>query len=337
MEQTPQLQGEGSRVVLGTNELPRQHAVTVTEVTSDQVIVLNAGQSHGVRRGARFSIYPLHVTDFSESDGRVAVVEISELGAVSSNAKILNQFGSQVIEPGCQAVLLDTGKIQLRRRVRLAEQDSIGKATHASALANVEREIAIRSEGFISLAAASQPSDYIVTVNDADEYVICDASGNALPNLQPPLRITDYGAAARLTGRLVHLAKYANVRALDNNDSRSALTRELVIELTGVQEDYVAGDQPEPQPFEGDGHTHLVKDGEWTFLRIKNNHRQVVFITVLDLQPDWVISQIYPARAGAFEPVDSGRELLLPLRVTLPAGYKSGVDIIKVFGTLETD
>jgi hypothetical protein len=57
---------------------------------------------------------------------------------------------------------------------------------------------------------------------------------------------------------------------------------------------------------------------------------------VLDLQPAWDISQIYPARAGSYEPIDPGRELILPLKVTLPDGYQAGTDIIKVFATIDT-
>ena len=57
---------------------------------------------------------------------------------------------------------------------------------------------------------------------------------------------------------------------------------------------------------------------------------------MLDLQPDWAISQIYPARAGSYETLDVGRELILPLNVTLPEGYQAGTDIIKVFATIDT-
>jgi hypothetical protein len=320
----------------GSVELPSPNAVAVLKVNPDQTVELNAGQAHGIRAGSQFSVYGLNETDFTRSDHRIALIETLEPGAVKSNAKILNGFGPKPIEPGCQAVLLDTGTVQLRRRVRLAAgNNGIAKSDYAAAMRNVESALASRLDGSISLASADESSDYVITVGETGEYVICDTGGVAIPNLRPPFGINDNSAATRLVDRLVHLAKYANVRALDNNNPQSTLSRKLLVELTGVQTDYFPGEQPEPRPFDPAGHTNSLKSGEWTFLRIRNNYSEVLNITVLDLQPDWGISQIYPARAGAFEALDPGRELLLSLRVSLPEGYKSGTDIIKVFATLD--
>jgi hypothetical protein len=337
VDQTPQLQGEGNRVVFGTEEVPPQHAVTVIKANPDQTVLLNAGQAHGIRPGSQFRVYALNETDLTKIDKRIAVVEITDPGATSSSARILNQLSDKNIEPGCQAVLSDTGAIRLRRRVRLiTEEKNAATADHATAMKKVELALAQRPHGFVGIAANRESADYLVTVSEGGEYVICDVGGNAIPNLRPALPITDRGAPTRLVERLVQLVKYSNVRTLDNNDSQSPLARNLLVELIGVQADFVPGDKPEPQPFDAAGHTHTVKDGEWTFLRIQNNYSEVVNITVLDLQPDWGITQIYPARAGAFEPVDPRREIVLPLRVSLPKGYESGTDIIKVLGTLET-
>jgi hypothetical protein len=63
----------------------------------------------------------------------------------------------------------------------------------------------------------------------------------------------------------------------------------------------------------------------------------VLNITVLDLQPDWGISQVYPSGPGAlFEPLDPQAELLLPLQAVLPEGHEDIIDIVKVFGTVGT-
>jgi hypothetical protein len=45
---------------------------------------------------------------------------------------------------------------------------------------------------------------------------------------------------------------------------------------------------------------------------------------------------VYPARAGAFEPLDSDAELLLPLRVALPEALRGGRDVLKVLATVDT-
>src|SRR6185295_13581907 len=74
-EQTPQLQGEGNRVVFGTDELPAQNAATIVNVNADGTVVLNAGQAHGIRAGSQFSVYALNETDYTELDRRIGLIE----------------------------------------------------------------------------------------------------------------------------------------------------------------------------------------------------------------------------------------------------------------------
>jgi hypothetical protein len=58
-------------------------------------------------------------------------------------------------------------------------------------------------------------------------------------------------------------------------------------------------------------------------------------VTVLDLQPDWGITQVFPSGSGDwFVELEPEREELLPLRVTLPTGCETGLDVLKVFGVM---
>jgi hypothetical protein len=75
-------------------------------------------------------------------------------------------------------------------------------------------------------------------------------------------------------------------------------------------------------------------------LRIRNallkGSKQVLNVAVLDLQPDWGITQIHPSTPGAyFVPIDPGQEEFVYLQAGLPSGYKEGRDIIKVFATID--
>jgi hypothetical protein len=124
----------------------------------------------------------------------------------------------------------------------------------------------------------------------------------------------------------------------------SPLARKLAIELIGVQSEYDPASKPVPQPFQDEGNTPKIKAGEWVFLKLcnrlppgrPNDPSRILNITVLNLQPDWGISQIYPAGAGFFEPLDPAQEVILPLQAGLPEGYVKGADVLKVFATLET-
>ena len=198
--------------------------------------------------------------------------------------------------------------------------------------------------GFVWLADQGEPADFQVVVNKQGEYEIWDPAGVPLSNLRPPLAIDDVSSPQRIAKRLVHLAKYRNVQELDNRDPISPLARRLVVKLSGRQMDFDPADPPQPQPFDEPGRTPTLKEGEWTFLRIQNaltpgvenDPSRILNITVLDLQPDWGITQIYPSGAGLFEPLDPKQEIILPLKASLPKGYTEGIDIIKVFATTST-
>ena len=77
------------------------------------------------------------------------------------------------------------------------------------------------------------------------------------------------------------------------------------------------------------------KEGSYVALRISNNSSQVLNVTVLDFQPDWGITQTYPCASDSyFMPIDPGKFEIIPLKVSLPDGYKEGRDVIKVFATV---
>jgi hypothetical protein len=151
------------------------------------------------------------------------------------------------------------------------------------------------------------------------------------------VRVSDENAVRRVIDRLTHLVKYTNVRELDNNDPSSTISQKLTVEFVNAPADFKPGMPIRAQSLTSIGPAVSVSDGEWAFLKIRNEyHPHVLNVTVLDLQPDWCISQIYPARAGSYEPIDPGRELILPLQVSLPEGYQAATDIIKVFATIDT-
>ncbi len=344
--QTPQLQGEPDRAVFGSERVQPQYAVPVMKVEKKRVL-LNAGQAQGLRKGAQFAIYPHGTVDFSQVDQRLALVEITDLGAVDSWARITEQLRDAPIEQGAQAVLLEPGAVRLQRSVRLTRQaEDVVPANidQAAALQAVEDALAASGQGWVLLAAGQKPADFQVAVNASGEYEIWDAAGAEVTNLRPVLRIDDAGAPAQVVQRLVHLTKYRNVLELRNNDTMSPLARKLKVELIGVQEEYDPVDPPEPEPFADPGQTPIIEVNQWTFLRVRNtmppgrpnDPSRILNVTVLDLSPDWGIQQIHPWGAGYFEPLDPGQEIVLPLEASLPDGYSEGVDVIKVFATLGT-
>jgi hypothetical protein len=174
------------------------------------------------------------------------------------------------------------------------------------------------------------------------EYEVWDPAGIPIPNLNPPLKIDENKSASRVIQRLVHLTKYSNIQQLENLDADSPLSRGLVVELFGTSQDYDPGDRPteDMQSLASEGNAKIASIGKKMILQIRNalpkESRQVLNVTILDLQPDWGVKQIYPSSPGAnFIPIDPGEEKLFPLQADLPSTYKEGKDIIKVFATLD--
>ena len=332
--QSPQLQGEGQRVVFAATERLQLRSFPVMAAEIDGPVLINAGLAHGFEPGSQFGIYPSNEDDFTNLEKRVAIVEVTESGPVSCQARIVDQVTPTTIEAGHQAVPLDAGKIKLRGQVRVVIREGQSEASVA-ALQAVEKALEATS-GVVGPATRVETPNYLLTI-EQDEFVICDAGGIPIPNLRPPLRVSDDDAPRRVIDRLTHLVKYTNVRELDNNDSSSRISQKLIVEFVNEPAGFKPGMPIRPQPLATIGPAVTISNGEWAFLRIRNEYDpHVLNITVLDLQPDWAISQIYLARSGSYEPIDPGRELILPLQVTLPEGYQAGTEIIKVMATIDT-
>ena len=181
--QTPLLEGDADRVVFGSDHVQSAYAVNVMDVNKDNEVLLSTGQSQGVKKGSQFAIYPSDVTDFKQVDKRLAIVEITKLGASDSWAKITAKFGKQGIEQGAQAVTVNLGSIDLARKIKLTQQsnDIIPSSVNQSyALEQIRDSIPNFGKGFILLATdngGSEKIDYQVAVNPKGEFEIWDSSG----------------------------------------------------------------------------------------------------------------------------------------------------------------
>ncbi|MEA2690966.1 MAG: hypothetical protein QOJ16_353 [Acidobacteriota bacterium] len=333
LQQTPMLLGEGDWVVFGSGAAVRQSAVDVLTVDSaGRRLLLNTGQAQGIDEGARFAIYPLG-SRANDAAGRLAVVEVQQVGATESWAEIVEGPRSP-IEPGAQAFLLDLGPDERKSRVRLVRQDF-----PAGALEDLASRVTAEC-GFLRLAGEGEPPDpaeYQVAIGGQGEIEIRDGAGQPIPHLGPALRAEDPAALPGVVARLVHLTRHRVVREIENFDPVSPLAGKLVVEFLGVQARYVRGNRPAPRPGTAATGAIELKEGEWTFLRIVNGSSHLLNLVVLDFKTDWGIAQIYPAEhQGGFLPLDPRKDFVLPIRGDLPAGLDDVTDLLKVFATRGT-
>jgi hypothetical protein len=331
--QTPQLQGEGDRVVFGSARVRPQYATTVLQVDKSlRRVLLATGQAQGVGEGSQFAVYERGATDLTRPGTRVAVARISALGATESWAKY-EMLGDTPIEQGANAVLIDPGMVKLIRKVRLL------KSGHTPSMVEQEKRLdaiknAIAGSGWVEIASDDEPANYQVSINEKGEYQILNQLDTPVGGLWPVIHSDADDAASRVALRLVHLARYHATLQLDNHDLLSPLAGKLVIELVGKQKVYDPADKPQPEPFDSVASAPTIAVGEWTFLRIKNKSSRILNIVVLDLQPDWGISQLYPAGQDWFMSFDPDQEETIPLRASLPDGHEAGTDVIKVIAAI---
>ena len=352
-QQLPMLIGDGTRAVFGNGSLPHHYSVTVMSVDSKQKqVTLNAGLAQGLSSGTRFAIYPLNATDFSNRQQQLVIVELEDLQASTSVARILelkeggigvletNEGGIEVrekeggdvrgkIEPGAPAVMV-SAPVALVRRVRLFDEKEVGDKEHelAPEWVGKQKEVlepvrqALAGNGWV---VEVQPGDnqeahYQVAVGRNGEYEI--SIGTPIKNLGKPLQIGAPEAAEGVVKRLVHLAKYQAVQALDN--PASELADYLQFELL----------DGEKKPFANPSNLTL-KQGTPVNLRIKNTSSQPLNIAVLDIQPTWAISQYPIAGEDIFFTLDGQAQIDLRLRPALPKGegYEEVKETLKLFAT----
>jgi hypothetical protein len=353
--QTPQLQGVGNRAVFGGAALALPAGVNILEVQGDR-LRLNIGQAGGVGVGAQYFVYRKGVTDFKQTDQRVAVVELTEVMDVESWAKVVRWLGGDVaIEPGAQALLFDPGKGQ-QRAVRLMRGGEAPGAMAESALADLATALGQSESRFVRVAADGEHAHFQVGITAQGKYEIRDAGGQPLANLQP-VPIDDPREAV---DQLDHLAKYFNVLELSSPDTMSRLAGKLEVKLMRTQE----------EPFDEAGGIPTVKDSKQVYyLRIRNlfepmqgppsdadwyieeRRRRTMNITVLNLASEWSISRFLPPLGDAedYYDLEPGETLLLPrteapgqtrglpaLASAVPAGATEASDILKVFATTDT-
>lgn len=319
-QQTPQLHGEGARVVFGTSQVVRPPSARVIRVDrAKRQVAVEIGQAQGVGVGARFAIYSAGTIDFNQESARLAVAEVIKAEGAESLADIIEGGNLAGIEEGAQAVLLDAGNPRFEGRIRLVTQKNLPKEIdQKGALQRLEQEI--KKQKWIRLAEGEEGADYQVAVNLDGKYEVWEPSGELIGNLRPTLKITDDKAAETLADRLVHLTKYNNVKLIENSASTSALAS--LIKLTMAEE-----------KAKGPGGEIVLDEGDTLNFSILNTSTQALNITVLDLQPDWGITKLYPPDADS-ELLDPNQSVPVPLEFSLPPTYKEGRETIKVFATV---
>ncbi|MEG4090488.1 caspase family protein [Microcoleus sp. Pol12B4] len=341
--QTPMLIGETNRSFLGGQSVvaSRNAPVMKVDITKNRV-QLQMGEASGLKKGAEFDIFRFGTRNFEDSEQRIATVKVVELGASDCWAEVTQLFGFRtinhklaegMIEIGSPAVYLSPGLKQIRK-VRVILPDPLPQISgvNVEMLPDILKAKKEQVEGhrwieFCSEAEKDENVDYFISLNYEGEYWIWDANKEPIKNLLFPIKVDEPEATKKLIDRLIHVARYETILDLDNEDAFAPLNGKLKVEL-------IKSVKREQVVLNADGNVPVLEVGERVIVRIHNESNRTLNISALILQADLSIVKFYPEGAP-YEVVDRGQSREKRLDMELPKNYQEGVDVIKVFATVD--
>lgn len=313
-KQAPILLGEKGRTFLGSEAVAPPAPVGEVRVYGGEGdwIQLEAGRVQGVTEGMRFAIYPPAIHR-GIAERRTAIVEVVKAGATECRARIVQSMARDSVKPGGLAIPVDGVAIQKPSVCNLAIE-------RPDVLDRVSRALKQDRAGAVKQAEPGEVADFEVSVNAGGEYEIRDKNGYLLPNMGPPIRIDATWAEHDLLRRLVHLAKFFDLERMDNDDLESPLWGKL--RLCG------ASFAETPGPIK-------LRCGESLQFGIENASSRALNVVVLNLQPDWGVTQIFPCRRdGEYWTLDPKQKKTVEINAYLPDSCEESKDVIKVFATV---
>ncbi|MCL1474590.1 caspase family protein [Argonema antarcticum] len=343
--QTPMLIGEINRSFLGSKSVVanRNAPVMKVDITKNRVQI-QMGESSGLKKGAEFDIFRFGTRKNEDSEQRIATVKVVELGASDCWAEVTQLFGFRtinnklaegMIEIGSPTVSLSPGLKQIRKvRVLLPDPLPQISGVNVEMLPDILKAKKEQVEGhrwieFCSEDEKDENVDYFVSLNSEGEYWILEENKELVKNLLFPIKVDEPEATKRLINRLIHIARYESILELDNEDASADfnVNGKLKVEvIKSVKRQEVV--------LNADGQVPVLESGEKITLRMHNESKQVLNISALMLQADLGIVKFYPKSLGG-EPVDPESSKDYTFHMDLPENYQEGVDVIKVFATVD--
>lgn len=310
--QTPMLVGDGARRFLAEAPARASRVFSpkgpmVLRVDEDGRVLLNWGQALGARDGSRLVL--------RTPSGR-SVMKARQTGATEIWAEVIHgPKPSSAIPRGSSIDFLP-----LQAAVRLLPPLP-GDSKAAQALEQLREALWSCRGPFIEIDDEDGAPDLCVAFR-MGSFEIRDPGGSTLPNVAPVQ--AGRGAPDEVVQRLDHLMKFRSLRAVENPEHPDWL--EIGLEL--------CSDDPsvEPVPFPSGGLD--LRCGEAVTLRIVNRSSIPLDFAVLDLAPDYSVTQLLPSwKRESLLPLDPGEGREVPLKGWLPEKLQEGVDILKVFAT----
>lgn len=354
--QTPMSIGETDRTFFGgqsvsftagaspTRSVPVTRTVRTVSVMQVDIpknqVKLQIGEASGIKEGAEFDIFKFRTRVFEDSDNRIAMVKVVELGASDCWAEVTeipgyrgnNKVAEGMIEIGSPAVYLTPGLKQIRK-VRVILPDSLPQFSRVNVefIPDILKQTNVPGHRWIEFCSEEDKDenvDYFLSLTSEGEYLILDANKKPIKNYLLPIKVDEPEASKKLINRLIHVARYETILDLDNEDAFARLNGQLKVEV-------VKSVKRQTVVLNADGKVPVLEEqAKGVYLIICNESNRTLNITALNLDADFSISKFYPDGV-LYEVVEPGQNIRIELKILLPPNYEEAANIIKVFATVD--
>lgn len=340
--QHPQTEGARDRELFGVRDVEPMRFVPIKARTGEQV-TLGAGAAHGLTAGSRWAIYAQATKQVTGETPSLGQVEITDVRAVSADARILEEQAPGAIVAGSRAVETAHNYGDMRLVVDVYPAPAGHEAAAEALRQKIEDSRLLRLRAGDEAEAAANIRAYILPPRDEageDDPVpqlegIRQATWALVSSgelAMPAHPVSEPGVVALLRDNLEKLARYRNALDLRNSNPAGALRDKIEVRLMrrtpGGEWEAVEGEQ---QPvFE-------VDDG--IAFEITNHHSAAVYVSLLDFGLTGGISLLFPPNSPSTK-LDAGTTMIYGQRpgeieLWIPDEFdkNEGVETFKLFAT----
>ncbi len=309
--QHPQLEGtEANRVVFGDTRVSQAKYVLASPGTSPREVLLEAGQVHGVTKGSVFEIYPPGSRLFDLTETPLGKVTVDSVSARSSSALLDRE---REIPKASRAVEREHSFSCRQLWVHYVNPEG------SALLRSIRDELSKYS--FIHSAGSGEP--YHLLLEHTDGSILMEAADSGVVSksdaASPDIK-------AKVADEVKKWAKWYNVLSIRNPSSSPNVRVKF-----SVAAETPEGRTRSPFNFVGSPDAEL-EEGERIVATI-DSISNVDLLYLLDLETDGTVSVVSPVE-GDKKRLRKGERVTLKLETTIPEGWESVTDVLKVFATV---
>ncbi len=351
--QHPQMEGARDRELFGICDIRPTRFISVRQRAGDK-ITLGAGAAHGMTVRSNWAIYPQGTKQITKDTHRIGMVEITDVGAVTSHAWISKEGEKGIIEANSRAVEEEHFYGEMRLRVEIRFPGIYEDVTNKLS----ER---IRRSSLLSLVDAGEMADVrvyaiaprtdVMTSDPVPQLRVVDKPVWAVVGqdgrlIMPIHDINEAGVDSILCDNLEKVARYRQAIILRNPNEESLLKGKIDFILRRQKAD---GTWIVPEPDNTSGYI-TFEEGEHISCEITNNHDSPVYVSILDFGLTGAVTLFYPV-SGANEQLEKGRSLQIGVRkgdvieLYIPENFPyvldpedrmpvGGIETLKLFATI---